>query len=315
MSSLSRIVVAGLAAGVVLAAYTYRPRGGKQIDKSGDARVFQEIVEKYSEEVRHSTSRANAVLLTSDELNRYVQWSQGRSKLFVVTNELNPVTREFEESRRAHGVSYELVSVASRTADEFFVAGKNYADQTVIELWKIPKVKGGYYSTRPTPGTGIGIPAQSGQTTIELDGTYLPMNQRRPPASERTLLYTGSAIAHPDLLAADPEGRFVLIFSGATGQLWQLPTQPGATPTLLYDTSSLPHLANRELDELQPVQHATGGRKYFLREANGLADDLHTLLSDTNNDGVFEQVDTLSTTDYEAAYPVSVWVDTFTLLL
>jgi len=128
---------------------------------------------------------------------------------------------------------------------------------------------------------------------------YVQPDLRLQPSVTRTVISSPSEWENAELLAADPEGRFVLSITtdGAeAAKLNQLNLATGSL-TELANSSSIPDLAYaREIMFLDSVEV---GRLLTIRTGG-----LYTYcLIDKENDGIFETIDSLPVLEYEEKYP------------
>jgi hypothetical protein len=119
-------------------------------------------------------------------------------------------------------------------------------------------------------------------------------------------------------MAADPEGRFLVIWNYATQTLLRmsLVEDPAATPvtmTTLYSAASSPLLD--KVGDIEIRDFPGEGRKILIRRDTtqtwAKSTERFSVIADNNNDGVFESINFFSSTEMDAS-PYGVW-ETWTL--
>ncbi|MBK7644627.1 MAG: hypothetical protein IPJ19_16565 [Planctomycetes bacterium] len=232
------------------------------------------------------------------------------TSLVLENREKDPATGKWELSKYDFSTSYEIDSVCSRQAYEFYVAGHyplsspagGVAGQTVIEKWTHSPVTGAYFCNRATASTPIGQPVAGipAVTTGINGGTYIPAAQRpRPGRQTRTVVYSGPTLGIVKAMACDPEGRFLflVVSSGAQG-LYELPLQPIGSPSPIYSPSTLPFIS--DCRSITPRQHVQNSRIYVLMPDGGAHSGSRELLFDHDNDGIIDTVQELTRQQYNA---------------
>jgi hypothetical protein len=182
----------------------------------------------------------------------------------------------------------------------------------VVELWSIEAVDGAWFSSRPTATTGLGVPAPEGVTTVSIQGgTYQQPGEGRPlPVVTRTEVHgsTGLWGGIRDVVP-DPEGRYLLFVTNGSWELIQLDLVIDAYPTsVIASAAAIPHLDL--VDSLFRFLHATEGRKITGESSDDNPDAItRVLLSDPDNDGDFDTIETLSPSQWGArGYLQNVWI-------
>ena len=104
----------------------------------------------------------------------------------------------------------------------------------------------------------------------------------------RKMIYRGATFGDLDLIGADPEGRFLMLYARAAGELTQMFLPSEATTVL---SSTMPNI-----ESLFRIDHVTNGRMWFFQSDNL---SFITTLVDQNNDMSFESITTL---DYDTWY-------------
>lgn len=244
----------------------------------------------------------------SSHLRQSFDFNRGETAMLFRWGELSPTSNDpeaFSVSEITESTTYAITAVATRSGGSVaYVAGITQSGSDVIELWNYPVRAGGYgIRTTSGPTQPIGTPMPPYTAEEYLNGsTFIAPGSSHTPA-RRIPMYAGSAIGHIRYMAADPEGRFLMILSYPSGSVYRLDVgSTNSTPTLVYSSSTIPALATAKT--LQVMQHIHDGRKYVLTERAGCVlpeTAPYTVLSDTNNDGVMDSWATLSGAEWDAA--------------
>jgi hypothetical protein len=243
-------------------------------------------------------------ILLSPSFQQVVKFTPGDDALSIRNYELPPgasasVAGSFESTTYDYATSYAITDVKGRQAYELYIAGVQPNGTSVIEKWVNAVVPGGYYATRSTSNTPIGV-AVSGFPTVTVGiqgGTYVPASQRlRPGKQTRTLLWSSQSITGIRCLACDPEGRFLLFVAGDS--LYQLSLVQHPQASVLYSAPQYPHLSI--VDVMAPAQPLALGRLYNLLCLTSGPDEI-SMMFDPDNDGVPNGFQTLSGDAYVAA--------------
>ncbi len=208
--------------------------------------------------------------------------------------------------------SFTVLRVKARSAVDWLVLGGFDDGSQVLERWLVTAPSGAIQAERPVSSAPIGtsVPGLIPTTLQVQGGTYIPPEERTPqePAQRVRVhaLAEGTRVLGFDV---DPDGRFALHVTPEPAGLYQVAMLGDAEPVLLFDRTQIPKLAKTK--NVQAWQHATYGRVYTLNFApdRTLA---RTLLVDANNDGVFEQIVTLTKAEFDAGFTAANIVDDFT---
>jgi len=184
--------------------------------------------------------------------------------------------------------------------------------EDVIEEWEMNLQDGAYTlacSTPPQPRGSPMLMPYRGQIQEQIvgGGGYVPVAQRRVPQPPltKTVIYSGT-IGTISAIEVDPEGRFLLVQSHQSGDLYSLDLAATGPPMLVLEFSAAqyPQLANTQ--NLVAYDHATMGRIYAAKEGSkhiGLVPSgaKYTYLRDADNDGLFEDIEVLDVGAYMAS--------------
>ena len=222
----------------------------------------------------------------------------------------------WEKSETEYTVSYEITAVAYREGgDVLYVAGIQETDcSDVIERWTFSPLNGSLtlrsaLSPTTSPPVGpIGTPSSSLVMVPGVVGTggYVSPPQRGTPRSpQRRVIYQSTGFGHVRSMAADPEGRFLLVQSHQTSEVYQLNLLGTAplVPQLIVSPSTIPSLTLLRRIQVYDVA-AAGGRAYILSAPHNdqiAADAPWAILKDPGNDGVFDAVQGYSAAEWLAS--------------
>lgn len=213
--------------------------------------------------------------------------------------------------------AYRITDVASRRGGaDLFVAGIHADDSDVIEHWSFGTRSGGYFVDPMVAAQPIGTSMGQFHPTEAIQGPNFvcPPESARMPSPERKAIAQRVDLGHVRVMAADPEGRFLLYQAHDTSSIWQIDlTQEPTALAQLLTVASTPHLAFTKTMRL--LRHQTAGRRYFLTESSRLGQYPNTnhsitMLVDAENDGVFESVVTMLTATWHDD-PLSTGWETF----
>lgn len=189
-----------------------------------------------------------------------------------------------------------------RGGDVLYVALIDAQGAMRIERWTYPVRNGRWEHQSPQTPSAAGY---FGITAIK-GGAFVPPNSGATPSPERVVIYRGKTLIHEvRFLAADPEGRFLLILdhAGGAGRVWQLDLTVANPndPLLLHDASTIPDLGVMMMmrvyqhDTLGRVVSITNMRPFTTYPASSIA-----LMVDGNNDGLFDQTINLTRAEHDA---------------
>ncbi len=233
-------------------------------------------------------------------LRQSVGFTGGGTKVVLFRSERATSTASWEVNKWAYTTDMKLVDVVHRDGgNELYVAGiRETASgcESVVEQWKLGQQNGMRYMRYPgsgTRGTPSPTPFIAGVSVGVTGPAYVPMAERRfpqPPVT-KTVLFSGNSIGTIARLEADPEGRFLLMQSHDTGNIYSIDPSAVGVPVLEFSAATIPALA--DADSLNVLEHETLGRFYILENFVGHvhvtgASTKVVILKDTNNDGVFD---------------------------
>jgi hypothetical protein len=238
---------------------------------------------------------------TSNSIANGVAWDGGEKRLEVVIQEKVPSTGEWIKEQYLYSTSYHVLDVDARLAGQvLYVSGiqldrdGEYTD--IIEEWTFPAATGSYAATFSGGTTTVGTPRASFAGTAALvGGTYLAPSERNPgpqPIPDKRVLWSERSSGHFNCIAADPEGRFLLLHNYTTGDVLSLDLLSSATgPTLVMAAAQVPALSSSRSIMLHDVPNIGRiCRLYPVGPAgtNWLSTAPAVILLDAQNDGQFE---------------------------
>ena len=259
--------------------------------------------------------RSLKIAIDSPQVRQSFSYYLGGQDVQTIRFERSPASTDPDDFIRRGSTlttSYLVLDVAQRNGgDELFVAGVKANGESIIEKWVFGRINGEYVVDYPAP-TALGSPAGPFVPALHIKGGGAYKLPKGPgglilePVAQRSILYEGGL--GPFLaIEADPEGRFLLMWSYSDHSVRQLLlTAPGASPASIYNASAVPALAQIygiEAREFGPP----GTRRYLLRSAfPGDQFETYTVLSDDENDGVFESADSYDSSAWEVS-PLGNW--------
>lgn len=236
----------------------------------------------------------------------------------LLATERNPTTLDFDEYEWTESTSYAPWRAVARHGNDAIVWGRRLEStpfEDVIERWEIEAVTGAYVSTRTIAPNPIGESSPEGVVSSWIEGgVYVAPALRPVPYVERFELFRGSQFGGIRDLVVDPDGRYVLLIADGTSSIVSLSLSADAAPVTIASASTCPHLALANM--LHFYLHLTEGRKVVAEWGDDDIDATNrTLLSDANNDGLFESIETLSAAQWEArGYLKNVWLKDYIIV-
>lgn len=254
--------------------------------------------------------------LRDSVMKNAVVWSGGGTSILLSIKEKNPLNGEWEKIKFAYSVPYTITSLAPRLGGRIlFLTGAATNGDAVIERWVFPLAAWGYKVTLDPPPTSIEVPRGPFDANVVINGGgYISQSSRfikafgaisvfAQPIPEKTEIYRGSSYGLFDDIAADPEGRYLLLHAHGTGDVCYIPLEEAPYPVeVLYSPATMPHLQNPATVDL--FDHTVLGIRFaYLTEYNPtpVAGAVRTVLHDTDNDGVFDFAESFSTTEWSSS--------------
>jgi hypothetical protein len=209
--------------------------------------------------------------------------------------------------------------IRSRHGNEHYVFGMPYTtrdhsdadiSRTVIERKTVKPADGAPYTTRGLATAPIG---QSASLAVEIleasvkEGVYRMPSTRSQPVIENELVGIYNFACNG--AAIDPGGRYILVLDAAAGSLYRINLMnTSVAPTVVLTSAQVPELAIGR--SLTCGRLADDGFKRFVI---GCEDGTSIMLVDSDNDAVFEAVDTLSLSEWDAAgfTDLTAWEDDY----
>lgn len=241
----------------------------------------------------------------STHLRQSFSYDSGGEAVVVRWGESDPTAPgTWYESEVVEAVSFQTTAVASTAGGSvLFVAGIRDDGVSLVERWAYSPRSGGY-GIQVTSGTpqSIGTPMPPYSAQEVLNGTAFSKPNPQHAHARRSVVFRGTSVGHIRSLAADPEGRFLLVLSYPTGTIYQISLLGNSPPTAVFTPSGVPHLAEARTIEI--LHDVANGRSCLLTELKGCVyppNHRRTLLRDPNNDGIFDVAVTLTGAEWVAA--------------
>lgn len=235
------------------------------------------------------------------------------SLVSIRTGERNPISMEIEESESSHAVAFDLKSITGLHANHFYIQGEASNGDIVIQEWSVPRVAGAYYSDRTLATSPIGVPWPASATEYKIWGSYESPGDRFPDGASRSEIerlkrarlpvrspiYRGSGIGDVTCWAADPDGRFLIVYSQGDGVLYRLAADGSETLSVEATVTSLPALDGAM--SLSAMSFPGQGRGFRLVSEGG--GGVQIFLWDSDNDGLTDSTEVLPIAQSVLTYP------------
>jgi hypothetical protein len=251
-----------------------------------------------AELVTYSVVPNSGTLVNTDVANCLL-YDVGAMAITVRIQEKDPTTQAWEKIDHDFVVPYSVLDVSTRRGGlELFISGMqcNRGEcQDIIERWVFPQVPGSYVAPELVSSLprGTSMPAPLGGVSLA-GGTYVPHAQRHLPfVPTKSVLYSGTDYGHIDSLEVDPEGRYLLFHSYASGDLFSIDLlSPQLDIQLEASSAQYPALAATR--SLGVFTSPTAGRFFVLEQSSGCrrlpSNPAWVVLADGNNDGAWEGI-------------------------
>lgn len=189
------------------------------------------------------------------------------------------------------GTSFEPIDYSARTGDDFFILGRYRDGATVIERWILTPPDGTPVIRRPIAPSAIGVPFPGDSANFETvqGGAWLPHDQRVGPLKDRRILIENHTSSAPcRVIAADPDGRFLVVLDSVGFRRVSL---SDGTSHTIADFATLPPTASL-INTLSFRHHAHLGRVLIARTRGYQSGvDFRLLLIDYDNDGIVDSIE------------------------
>ncbi len=271
--------------GFFLGRFSVSPNAGSSLEN--EARRSEPLERTSTSKGTEFSSESGAYpLFISNDYVQAVELEAWRFLTLTNYEVLDGVSAGFEYS-----VSFDVALLASSGPDSLVLTGSAPNGDTIIESWRFSPVEGSWYASRQYPnpippiGTAItGVP----QAVTGVLGAYVPLAQRPRgnPRVARSEVYRGTSMGDIRCMAADPEGRFLLVISNQD-VIYQLDLSTLAVSTL-YDSQDIAGIGS--LDAISRIHRPDIGRIWHLFVDLGSVDDPSVVLFDLDNDGVFDDL-------------------------
>lgn len=245
---------------------------------------------------------------TSANFANYVAWDAPQKRVVVGIQEKDPATGNWSSEQYVYSTSYNVLDVAYRLGgQELYIAGiqlergGGYTD--IVEKWVFPTPAGGYTFTVAGGVTSVGTARTtfSGSATIT-GGTYaapLKRTSTPQPVPNQTIIYSQPSGGHINCLAADPEGRFLLLHNYTSGDVSSLDlVSANSVPQLVYSATQVPALTGVRSIALHDVRLIGRICRLSPENRSGAYSTVSTQVAvfvDPENDGTFNSFTVHST--------------------
>jgi len=272
----------------------------------------------------HSSGAGRQPVITTAALRQAVQYGdeeeddvQPGGRLVLITDELDQARNGWVRTHVEFRAPFSIEVVESRFSHELYVGGFDQRGDVVIERWLLDLGEGSRLFTRPRATTLVGAPyaPPEPRPSVRGDVAFVSPSQRTTaPTLTRVELFRGPLPGGLRDLAVDPDGRFVLVLAETGEALYRLEVpsdgQQAPGPQVVLDAAAEPHL--RAALALYPLEHETLGRTYVFDPDFSRAMDASVItLSDLDNDGVFDQRETLPLALHTQRHAAAVWLEDF----
>lgn len=239
--------------------------------------------------------------ITTPTLVLSFPFSPGSFELSVQRSERQSSLHEWVTRRRRESTPYIMTAISARRGGEvLYVAGMKADGKSIVERWEYNYPDGRHAPTflDPNPALPIALASPFRPTTAIRGGVWKPL--RGIPAPQKTVIYEGTEGPFT-VIEADPESRFLLLYDYTQKSLRRVLTStPGILETL-YTAQDHPQLT--ELGSMEARDRASGERVIVLWKImprnRSLADEVFTLLTDTDNDTTFDAIEAFPYADYK----------------
>lgn len=189
-------------------------------------------------------------------------------------------------------LTFRITDVTVRQGgNEIYVGGMRDDGKGVIKRFNFQPRPGGW-EVRSVPATAqpIGTPMVNHSCEQALNGTWSEPPQAAYGVATRSQLL-GDTVGVPRSIAVDPFGRYLLILTEATSEIYLLDLLADPhTLQLLVGPSTIGELA--QVDEFLCLTVASGGHAFQVFDRDALGDETATdpviAMIDGDNDGSFE---------------------------
>lgn len=232
-----------------------------------------------------------------------VKYDLGGQVVWLWRYEREDELRTFTPFSTAYDISSDITSTAVRIGcDDIFVSGVDDQNNDVITRLQFTP-PAGRWQLRPTGGSAPPLAIGNSMPNLVLTASVVGGAFTQPPlrysSPRRETVYRGTELRYIRSMAADPEGRFLLILTskGELRKLDLLADPPALVPGAVYSIVDDP-----DMDHVSFVaiwQHATEGRKWVVGNRKQIVQAVGFAFTDSDNDGNH---------DSETKYDANDWV-------
>jgi len=251
-----------------------------------------------------------------DKLVHFAEVHSGDEYVDIRREEYNPANLQLHVSHARVTTSYRITDASSRDGGNvLYVAGLRPNGNDVIERWTFQHRTGGWQHLYTGTPERIGTPSPPYTGSTAINGgvfTVPPLRVRQP---RRKVIFEGD-LGVIRQIVADPEGRFLLVLSHTTNDLFRINLQKDPpTVETVFTSAQMPFL--QQVRSMRFRQHVSQGRTLVmtdLRDGHVPEDDPSgpevAFQYDFDNDGEFDSQLMMGYTDYLIDHHVpSEWTD------
>lgn len=250
------------------------------------------------------TAVSNQQIYVSDDLLQYVSFHPGEKDLIF-----NSIERDPWESVPNSGITQTFFTsfavrriAAAAQADLLCVIGMGRGGASIIEIWEVTTPEGAYFADRISSSIPIGLPSPASPLVTGVrGGTWTPPSSRIGQLSViRTEVFRDTALGVVRDVAIDPERRYLMFLADSVLYRLDLEATASGIPEAVLNASA--YEAIPRANSLFLWERETGERCLILEALSGGGHDgARALLTDSENDGIFEQG--------PLVLPIDVWSD------
>ncbi len=290
---IDRRVAAGVALGMIL----------------GSCAGSEHRIDDYPVGLENSSGRAHhlgVILARTENLRQSLEFLPGGRFVEWMRLERFAPGTPWHRIRATFRTPYRLTRVVGRNGgDELYVCGVTPEGSSVIERWTFDPGQS-TYRVRPVHAPqpiGQASPSYEQQVIVPSGVWTQPTSTTWVEPTKELIFRSYPATGYIRNIAIDPEGRVLFAITTSSEFLRLDLTSFPITPTVLHDSTSLPHL--RTAQTVMLMDHPTEGRKLILSDDDGASDDVgkhdaqFTLFADPENDAMFGPPVTMSAEEWK----------------
>jgi hypothetical protein len=237
---------------------------------------------------------AEGSLAWEDANVRQTYLARSFSEVLVLDEYPSLVPTVVSEGVMHSGVAgFSLYSVASATLDKYCVGGFGRDGDFILERWELVP------ATEASRSGPFSQPLQLGLNGEVLSKDFVKTRLFKGPLGESLVS-----------IGFDPERRFILAMLDGQGvsTIYKFDNVQSATPSVVYSSTAHPELLT--LGHFNRMNHVGSGMRVWTISSRELSGDLRMMMFDVDNNGVFDGVPLVGSSDYFAAagFPMTIGV-------